>query len=233
MKFEKGNVVGLKTVLLSAATAVVLLFNSHSARANLVSNGSFESGAIDPGIFTTLTAPDSSSITGWSVTGGSVDYIGTYWTAADGGRSLDMDGISQGTVAQQSLATVSGQTYLVSFNLAGNPDNGPTVKTIGVTIGGSAQQIFTFDTTGKSHSNMGWITESFLYTATGTSVITFESLTQGPVGNEGFAAFGPTLDNVSVTAVPEASTWAMMMLGFLGIGFMASRRKLPVSVRVA
>jgi hypothetical protein len=29
----------------------------------------------------------------------------------------------------------------------------------------------------------------------------------------------------SVTAVPEPSTWAMMLLGFAGIGFMAYRRK--------
>jgi hypothetical protein len=28
-----------------------------------------------------------------------------------------------------------------------------------------------------------------------------------------------------VTAVPEASTWAMMMLGFLGVGFMAYRKR--------
>ena len=32
------------------------------------------------------------------------------------------------------------------------------------------------------------------------------------------------IDNIS-SAVPEASTWAMMILGFLGVGFMAYRRK--------
>jgi hypothetical protein len=32
-------------------------------------------------------------------------------------------------------------------------------------------------------------------------------------------------DNVGVAAVPEPSTWAMMILGFFGIGFMAYRRK--------
>ena len=32
-------------------------------------------------------------------------------------------------------------------------------------------------------------------------------------------------DNLTVTAVPEASTWAMMILGFLGVGFVAYRRK--------
>jgi hypothetical protein len=31
--------------------------------------------------------------------------------------------------------------------------------------------------------------------------------------------------NVRIGAVPEASTWAMMILGFFGIGFMAMRRK--------
>jgi hypothetical protein len=30
---------------------------------------------------------------------------------------------------------------------------------------------------------------------------------------------------VSISAVPEPSTWAMMILGFMGIGFMAYRRK--------
>ena len=222
----------LNHFILSAAAAVVLLFNSHGAHANLVFNGSFETGA-DPGTFTTLNAVDSTTIAGWTVTGGSVDYIGTYWQASQGFRSLDMDGISQGTVAQQTLATVAGQTYRISFDLAGNPDNGPTVKEIGVTIGDSGLQTFTFDTTGKSHGSMGWITESFLYTATGNSIITFQSLTAGPVGQENFAAFGPAIDNVSVTAVPEASTWAMMILGFLGVGFLAQRRKSNLMLRLA
>jgi hypothetical protein len=31
--------------------------------------------------------------------------------------------------------------------------------------------------------------------------------------------------NIDVGAVPERSTWAMMILGFAGVGFMAYRRK--------
>jgi hypothetical protein len=30
---------------------------------------------------------------------------------------------------------------------------------------------------------------------------------------------------LTISAVPEPSTWAMMLLGFTGIGFMAYRRK--------
>jgi hypothetical protein len=35
----------------------------------------------------------------------------------------------------------------------------------------------------------------------------------------------PSILEVSVSAVPEPSTWAMMILGFAGVGFMAYRRK--------
>jgi PEP-CTERM motif len=40
--------------------------------------------------------------------------------------------------------------------------------------------------------------------------------------------YSQTLDSLaltSVAAVPEPSTWAMMILGFAGVGFMAYRRK--------
>lgn len=37
-------------------------------------------------------------------------------------------------------------------------------------------------------------------------------------------ATGETYISTTITAVPEASTWAMMILGFLAVGFMAYRR---------
>jgi hypothetical protein len=39
----------------------------------------------------------------------------------------------------------------------------------------------------------------------------------GTTGNAGATAFSP--------AVPEPSTWAMMILGFMGVGFLAYRRR--------
>ena len=46
-------------------------------------------------------------------------------------------------------------------------------------------------------------------------------------------SYGGSLDAVSLTAaVPEASTWAMMILGFFGVGFMAYRRRAQGSLRV-
>jgi hypothetical protein len=46
-----------------------------------------------------------------------------------------------------------------------------------------------------------------------------------PVGISGYALeFSPNITN-TVAAVPEPSTWAMMLLGFAGVGFMAYRRR--------
>ena len=42
------------------------------------------------------------------------------------------------------------------------------------------------------------------------------------------------LDNVRLmtAAVPEPSTWAMMLLGFAGVGFMTYRRRKQVSFKI-
>jgi hypothetical protein len=58
------------------------------------------------------------------------------------------------------------------------------------------------------------------------------SVVCGAIGGPGIAdldRLGPT----TVSAVPEPSTWAMMILGFLGVGFMAYRRKNEGSLRLA
>ena len=49
------------------------------------------------------------------------------------------------------------------------------------------------------------------------------------------SAYGDNFGTQSLTisAVPEASTWAMMILGFMGVGFMAYRRKNTSAFRLA
>jgi len=204
-----------------AATSIGLCANAH---ASLLQNGSFELGT-DPNLsgngFTTLAA-GSTAITGWTVGNvGSIDYIGSYWQAAQGSRSLDLSGDGPGSIFQ-TINVVPGQTYRVTFEVAGNTDNGPDLKTLITTTGAT----FQFSVAGNSHSNMGWVLKSFDFTASGpTETLTFQSTTDGP--------WGPALDNVSVAAVPEPSTWAMMLLGFMGVGFLAYRRRAKANFRFA
>ena len=46
-------------------------------------------------------------------------------------------------------------------------------------------------------------------------------------------ASGGTANSTIVVSVPETSTWAMMILGFFGVGFLAYRRKSAPSFRIA
>lgn len=204
----------------------VMSLQSAHAVVNLLTNGSFETG-INPGGYTTLNGGDSASISGWTVGSHSVDYIGSYWQAGQGNRSIDLNGDGLGAIAQQFFATIVGQTYNISFMLAGNPDGGPVNKTVDVIVNGGVPQSFSFNTTGYSAVNMGWSTESFNFVAgINLSSIAFQSTTttNGPY-------YGPAIDNVIASAVPEASTWAMMLLGFAGIGFMTLRRRRNSAVR--
>lgn len=214
---------------------VVTALAAATASADLITNGSFESSPIaNIGSFITLSAVDSTSITGWTVTQGSIDYIGTYWSASDGVRSIDLAGNGMGAIADP-FDTDINTSYLLEFDLAGNPDGGQLlldgspnlkVKTVYVTVAPVGAILptvytFTFDTTGKNRTtDMGWTTQRLLFTGFGDfTQITFSS-------GMGTSPYGPALDNVRVNAVPEPMS---IMLGIMGLGSVAGFRKLRKS----
>ena len=190
-----------------------------SANAALVSDGNFTSPAA------VNSFDNVSGSTGpWTI-GGNVDLIGSYWQAPTPGTgSLDLNGDAPGSISQ-TIATTVGLN-LLSFAFSGNPDGGPSTKHIEVDIGGNPAALFNYTVTGDK-TNMLYQTVSFLFTGTGSDLLTFKSLDTGAYG-------GVVGDiNVSVAPVPEASTWAMIILGFLGVGFLSYRRKSSRGMRFA
>jgi len=201
----------LRKLILAAIAATVL---PAAANAQAFQIGSFEGGS-NPGSFSTLNA-GSTAVTGWTVGAAGIDYIGSYWAAGEGDRSIDLSGNAAGSIAQ-TFDTVIGQAYSVTFLLAGNPDGAPTVKNVAVGATGNAVANFTLDSTGASHAAMGWTEYAYNFVATGTSTtLSFASLDNSP--------YGPALDNVSVAAVPEPAVWGMMIGGF-GLAGVALRRR--------
>ena len=184
-----------------AAAAFVLLQNAplpsladaapHRCGPSLIENGSFEHG-IEPGSWTTLKA-GSPGIDGWTITTGSVDIVGVLWPASDGNRSVDLDGVSFGGIAQ-AFKTEKDKKYIVTFDLAGNPHGPPAVKRMKVTAAGQSAE-FSYDLLNKPHTNRGWATYSFPFTAKDKeTTLEFDSLDT----ENGY--FGPVIDNVMVQA---------------------------------
>jgi choice-of-anchor C domain-containing protein/LSD1 subclass zinc finger protein len=163
---------------------------------NLIVNGSFEEGPDAEGTGTGFQPlPEgSTAIRGWVVTRGSIDLIGSYWQHAEGQRSLDLNGLVRGGVAQ-TFKTTKGQRYRVTFSMSGNPTlaEPPPLKTLGVRAD-DASSAFAFDTTGRTCQNMVWVTITWEFVATrDQTTLEFYSLSG--------KACGPALDNVSVVAI--------------------------------
>ena len=210
------------------AVTVVGLAIAWPCTAAQFQNGSFENAGVDPdGSFVTLAQGDT-QITGWTVVSGDIDYIGGYWAASNSARSLDLVGDQNIGGIQQTFNTIPGAAYQVSFDMAGNPAGPPTIKPLQVSAGAAVQN-YTFDTTGKSVSNMGWVTNQFTFTASGlATTLTFTSDTTG----QG-CCYGAALDNVHVQLIARPSgsaaplSWAapLAALFIVGLTLVIFRRR--------
>jgi choice-of-anchor C domain-containing protein len=175
-----------------AVAASIALAGSALAAFVGITNGSFETGTyVENGPGFEMLPAGSAEITGWTVSSGSIDWIGGLWQAQDGSKSLDLDGDAPGAISQD-LATTIGDSYVVSFYLSGNSNGGQAVKTLIVSATGTAPATYTFDASAISNSAMGWRQEGYSFVATSaTTTLTFAS-------GDTAGAFGPALDNVVV-----------------------------------
>lgn len=183
--------------------AAVLAGHSHAQRPpSLIVNGSFEEGPV-VGRYLNLAKGDT-SVRGWVVTGEGVDYVSTgYWVSSHGARAIDLDGSArsrvtppfvQGGIAQ-TFATTPGARYLVTFDLAGNPNQLPRVKPMRISAAGQSAE-FKFDASGKTGLKMGWTPQEWVFTAkAAATTLEFRSLTVSP--QTGYSA---AIDNVAVVA---------------------------------
>lgn len=195
-----------RAVILSIALLWLLVAESPMRAAdsgvNLIQNGSFETGPAIPAGPKDLVqlSAGNPSLAAWTIVAGTIDYVGTYYRASDGSKSIDLSGHSAGEI-RQAFATVPGLKYRLTFDLAGEPFGvAPSTKHLHASILGANQealagQAFAFDTTqGTTRANMGWAGMVMEFTADSTSAtLAFRSLDEG--------SSGPALDNVSVVVL--------------------------------
>jgi choice-of-anchor C domain-containing protein len=218
----------MKKTLILAITLVLLITCVGMVSANLVTNGGFESPSIT-GSYTTYSAGDG-ALFPWVIEAGSIDLIHGYWQAADADQSIDLAGLYQEGAISQDIPTSDSQSYDLSFAMAGNPDNGPVTKRVQVWWDNNLIDTYTFNTAGKTHTNMGWITKH-AYNLPGKTASSSTNLTFADVSEAG-TAFGTALDQVVVVEhvipTPEFPTIALpagLIIGLIGTVFFIRKSK--------
>ena len=220
------RVCALAIAAVAAATSVGM------AQASTITQANFADGA------TTATSP------GFTATAGG----GTFFHKTFGSPSATGVGIN-GTVVDgeitggESITITStiGQQQLISFEVAflfpknseGDAENeiallgltGPTSSITLEATGFTTATLLGATGTVQNISPADVSTGAGEWLVTLTSPVFFNSVVFQP-GDGGNTAPQGDFSFVSMTtAVPEPATWAMMILGFMGVGFMAYRRK--------
>jgi hypothetical protein len=146
-------------------------------------------------------------------------------TSPDGSHFVALDGDVQarGDLTQTVTGLVIGQTYTLQFDWAVSQfadRGGDTTEQMQFSLGGDTFATGVIDN--PSHDFQGWMHVSQTFTATsGSEVLDFLSIGT-PTGLPPVAL----LDGVSLTGgVPEPATWAMLLLGFGGLGAMIRHRR--------
>jgi hypothetical protein len=175
---------------------------------------------------------------------------------ADSAQNIDANTVFVGSVGAQlidifadvTVSTASGLASINAIKVGGNVANPITSLTF-TPENGTAFNLFSLR--GALNGNQN---ENIFVTVTDQTdqLFTFLITSNGDfpaVGIEAVPGSGETIKKIVVTGqgfddikqigfgfaspVPEASTWAMMLLGFMGVGFMAYRRRGRPSFRFA
>ncbi len=236
--------IALLAPLLGASTSGALPFR----------NGGFEEATLYPDPdgtyrFGSMFVLPPSPLVGWVFAGGGdLEYIGAdYWQHAEGNHSLELNGLSAGSISQL-FDTTPGATYRVTFAMSGHPgEDGlgapntvgrPLSKNVYVAVDNHFFE-FSFGTVGITFDEMGWVEHSFEFVAAdfygGMSQLLFASMDQIldprssiPACRTLGGCYGPVIDNVRVALVPEPS-----LLGGVALAALSALRTRAGSARCA
>lgn len=191
-----------------------LVFRATLTAAVLALTGAHANAAVnflsDPGFEQAAYQEPATDVPGWQVTtasAGTFTQITSDFGNCDQGSAKCYYTKTGSATLSQTFSDVAGQSMLIGGAFESHGDN-----TFSILFNGKAVLTETFT------AATGWEIYSVGVMATGRDTISFVT------GVNNWQA--TLIDNTfAVAAVPELSTWAMLLLGFTGMGAVAMRRK--------
>lgn len=240
----------IKSILLSLSAIVALSAGvAQAASTNLVANGNFEqttNGTNKQLASSPTTAADRSTLTGWTSSNGNdggYNFVLNSSIATTNASAIWLEGNSStlpntgnifasdsqyypGTLSQSITGLSVGGLYKLTFNYALGQqvgfDGANSNNYWQVGFGGASQSTSLLSIPDNGFS--GWKTATMLFKA-GSVDQALSFLAKGAApGAPPFLL----LDNVSLAAVPEPSSWGMMLGGIGLVGLLARRRRAPL-----
>lgn len=229
--------------MICAAACAAAVMPGTAQAANLLTNGSFETPVLSS-LSTNIAfyTNGSTAITGWTVdmrAGSTSPYMQLTnnsafggLNASDGIQYLDLTGIvGRGAgVLSNAVATSATLDYVLSFDVGALFYTGSYgTAIVDLLINGASAGSFTV--LPPSSTGFNWQRYSYAFSGTGASVRVglYASLSAAS------SDLGVGLDNVvlesrerAIRAVPEASTWAMLIAGLTVVGGLMRRRSIVV-----
>lgn len=203
---------GIKMSIKKAFACVAIAASAFTAQAqNLVVNGSFEDNVLAAGTWGTFTG-----IVGWQGTPDIEIRNAVAGSAQEGSNYVELDTSGNSGMFQQ-IATGTGW-YALSFWFSARE---------GVAAGSNGLNYSFGDLSGTVLANVAGTTGNVWQQYTGLVYLNgVTNLVFSATGKSD--SLGGSLDNVSVTAVPEPETYAMMLAGLVLMGSVVRRRKSSV-----
>jgi hypothetical protein len=214
-----------------AALAVAVGAPMSAQAAPVVTNGSFEDVQIGP----PFVSDNPADIPGWTHSGdigdgllwgiGYSDGGGSIQATGDGNQFVTLGGgfdtFGSGSWSTTITGLTPGQSYNLDFKIAyegGDTFGAQQLMTVGFSSGASGGEVFVATPNAVNYWSV-WQPETVSFKATSSSAVVVFSVTD-QINDIG-------LDAVSVNAaVPEPATWAMLLIGFGGLGAaIRSRRR--------
>ncbi|HEY1935024.1 MAG TPA: PEP-CTERM sorting domain-containing protein [Acetobacteraceae bacterium] len=196
--------------LLSAVAVVAAVaLAGPAAHANLVTNGGFETGT-----FSGWTVNDEGDIAIGAV--GNPNVIGD---TSDNGSYVAVfnpDNSAPNAVLSQSIPTIAGANYTVSFDYGSN--GGPQSIYVSASDENVGLLNLLFDTSTNTGNNLVTSTFSFQAASAATTIAITDYFDNDTYSSDGF------LDNVTVTGAPEPTSLVLLATGLAGAA-LTRRRK--------